>query len=72
MCLSSFTHMVTAGLSNHSSFLFSIFLTCFAYIAGKLVMHPCVPFHSGAPLTFLVHPRVHRAHRLKSIGISAY
>ena len=28
------------------------FLTGSAYIVGKLVTHPCVPFCSGAPLTF--------------------
>ena len=40
-----------------------------SYILGKRVMHPCVPFCSGAPLIFLVHPSVHRAHRLKSTGL---
>jgi len=32
-------------------------------------MHPCEPFRSGAvvhPTHIMVHPRVHRAHRLKS------
>ena len=32
-------------------------------------MHPCVPFRSGVPLTFLVHPSLHRAHRLKSTNV---
>ena len=52
MCFSSFKLMVAVGLSNHGSFLFIIFLLGFAYLVGKLVMHPCVPFCSGAPLTF--------------------
>ena len=55
MCLSSFKLMVTVSLSNHSSFLFN-FLTGSAYIVGKLAMHPCVPFRSGAPLTFFGEP----------------
>ena len=66
--LHSFKLMATVGLSNHSSFF--NFLPGSAYIVGKLVMHPCVPFRSGAPLTFLVHPRVHRAHRLKSTALN--
>ena len=48
--------MVTVSLSNHGSLLFTIFLTGSAYIVGKLVMHPCVPFRSGAPLTFFGAP----------------
>ena len=43
-----------------------LFLKGSAYILVKLVIHSCVPFQSGAPLTFFVHPSVHRAHRLKS------
>ena len=35
-------------------------------IIGKVVAHLCVPFCTGAPLAFLVHPNVHHAHRLKS------
>ena len=27
------------------------------------------PFHSGAPIAFLVHPSVHRAHWLKSTAL---
>ena len=42
--------MVTVGLSNHGSFLFPSFFKGSAYIVGKHVMHPCVPFRSGAPL----------------------
>ena len=42
MCLS------TVGLSNHGSFSFTIFLIDSVYIVGKLVMHPCVSFRSGA------------------------
>ena len=60
--------MITVGLFNHGSFLLTIFSKRFYIILGKLVMHPCVPFCCGAPLTFLVHPSVHRAHRLKSTG----
>ena len=56
MCLSSFKLMVTVGLSNHGSFLFTIFLKGSAYIVGKLVMHSCIPFHSDAPLTFFGAP----------------
>ena len=54
MCLSSFKFMVTISLSNHSSFLFTIFLTGSAYIVGKIAMNPGVrvPFRSDAPLTF--------------------
>ena len=48
MCLSTFKLMVTVGLSNHGSFLFTIFLIDSVYIVGKLVMHPCVSFRSGA------------------------
>ena len=48
--------MVTVGLSNHGSFLFTIFLKGSAYIVGKLVMHPCVPFRGGAPPTFFGAP----------------
>ena len=62
MCLSSFKLMATVGLYNHGSFLFTIFLKGSAYILGKLVIHPCAPFRSGAPLAFFGH----RAHRLKS------
>ena len=32
-------------------------------------MHPCVPFCSDAPIEFLVHPSVHRVHRLKSTAL---
>ena len=32
------------------------FLTGSAYIFGKLVMHPCVLFRSGASLTFFGAP----------------
>ena len=35
-------------------------------------MYPCVPFCSGAPLTFFVHPRVHCAHRLKSTVLEVH
>ena len=61
--------MVTVGLFNHSSFLFTIFLKGYAYVVGKLVMHPCITFRSCAPLAFLVHPSVHRVHRLKSTAL---
>ena len=46
--------MVTLGLSNYGSFLFTILFKSAAYglIVDKLVMHPCVPFCSGAPLIF--------------------
>ena len=70
MCLCSFKLMVTVGLSNHGSFLFTIFLKGSTYIVGKLVMHPCVPFRSGASPTFLVHPSMHRTHRLKSTALN--
>ena len=63
MCLSSFKLMVTVALSNHGSFLFTILLKGSAHIVSKLVMHPCVPFCSGAPLTFF------GAHRLKSTAL---
>ena len=53
-------------------FYSQIFKKGSAYILGKLVMHPCVPFCSGAPLTFLVHPSVHRAHRLKSTDVAYF
>ena len=56
MCLSRFKLMVTVSLSNHGSFLFTIFLKGSAHIVGKLVMHPCVHFRSGAPLTFFGVP----------------
>ena len=62
MCLSSFKLMVTVALSNHGSFLFTILLKGSAHIVGKLMMHPCVPFRSGAPIPFFGH----RAHWLKS------
>ena len=45
------------------------FLKSSVHIVGKLLMHPCVSFCSGALLAFLVHPRVHRAHRLKSTDL---
>jgi len=32
-------------------------------------MHCREPFLSGAPMHVLVHPRVYRAHRLKSAGL---
>ena len=66
--------MVTLGLSTHGSFLFTILFKSGAYwpIVGKLEMHPCVPFCSGAPQYFLVHPSVHRAHRLKSTELVSY
>ena len=48
--------MVTVGLSNHGSFLFTSFFKGFAYIVGRLVMHPCVPFRNGAPLIFFGVP----------------
>ena len=53
-------------MSNHDLFSFMIFLKGSTYIASKFVVHPCVLFRNGAPLTFLVHPSVYRAHRLKS------
>ena len=52
MCLSSFKLMVTVCVSNHGSFLFTVFLKVSAHIVSKLVMHPCVPFRRGAPLIF--------------------
>ena len=70
MCLSSFKLMAIVGLSNHCSFLFTIFLKGSAYIVGKLVMHLCATFYSGAPLPFLVHSSVHRTHRLKSTALN--
>ena len=69
MRLSSFKRLVTVDLFNHGSILFTIFFKSFAYIVGKLVMHPCVPFRSDAHLTFLVHLSVHHVHRLKSTGL---
>ena len=50
-------------------FCFQFFLRGSAHIVGKLVMHPWVPFRGGALVTFLVHPSVHRAHRLKSTAL---
>ena len=58
MCLSSFKLMVTVISSKRGSVLFTIFLKGSAYIVGKLVVHPCVPFRSGAPLTFFGAPRL--------------
>ena len=42
ICLSSFKLMVTAPVG-------LIFFKGSAYIVINLVMHPCVPFRSGAP-----------------------
>ena len=69
MWMSSFKLLVVVGLSNHGSFLFTIFFEGSASIVDKLVMHPCLPFSNGALLTFLVNPSVYRAHRLKSTGV---
>ena len=37
-------------------FYLQFFLKGSAYIVGKLVMHPCVPFRGGAPPTFFGAP----------------
>ena len=51
--------MVTLGLSNYGSFLFTILFKSAAYglIVDKLVMHPCVPFIVVHPQYFLVHSK---------------
>ena len=57
MCLFRFKLMVIISLSNHGSSLFTIlFKRGSAYIVGKHVMHPCVPFCSGALLLFFGAP----------------
>ena len=48
--------MVNVGLFNHGFFYSQLKKKGFAYILGKLVMHPCVPFCSGAPLPFFGAP----------------
>ena len=67
MCLFGFKPMVIVGLSNHGSFLKGS-----AHIVGKLEMHPCVPFCSGAPLAFLVHPSVHFSTSQKATLAASY
>ena len=48
--------MVTVGLSHQIHFYLQFFLKGSAHLVGKLVMHPCVPFRSGAPITFFGAP----------------